>query len=199
MLLGTASAAETGWEKEKVTDDGIAVFSRATAGTTVREVLARMSVDAPAKHVFDAFMDPDTFKETNDKYVEKSTLYRVDDPNVWYNYQLVNFPVIAKRDYCLRYERKSDPEKGVYVISWRASDRFGPPPQEDIVRVSNLKGTLKVTTDPSGKTSNVLYTLLADPGGNIPTWLINIANRRSLPDILRQVQQESVKRAKAGK
>ena len=203
MLLGAAGAAGAAgtWEKVKVTDDGIAVYSRTTSGTTVREVRARMTIDAPAKMVFEAVCDPATFGDTTKKYVEKNLFYHIGDPNVWYNYQLLNIPVIAKRDYCLRYEKIVTPQKGFFVITWHASNQFGPPPQEGIVRLSNIKGRIEVAADRYGNRTTVRYTLLADPGGNIPTWLINFANRRSLPDILRQIQDASLARVKqrAGK
>ena len=199
VLFGTAVVAGTDWEKERVTDDGIAVYSRTTTGTTVREVRASMSIAAPAKTVFDAVMDPATFKDTTEKYVEKNLLHHTKDPNVWYIYQLLDLPVISNRDYCLRYEKIVDPAKGVFSITWRSSDRFAPPPQEDVVRVSNIEGSFEVKADKSGGGSTLRYTLLADPGGNIPGWLINFANRRSLPDILRQVKVASLERVKHGK
>jgi len=198
-LFGATVVAGTGWEQEKITDDGIAVYSRTTAGTTVREVRASMSIAAPAKTVFDAVMDPATFEDTTEKYVEKNRLYHTDDPNVWYIYQLLDLPVISNRDYCLRYEKSADPEKGTFRITWRASKKFAPPPLKDVVRVSNIKGSFEVNADKSGRGSTLRYTLLADPGGNIPGWLINFANRRSLPDILRQVKDASLERVRKGK
>lgn len=200
MLLGTTVVgAETIWEKEKVTDDGISVYSRTTTGTTVREVRARMSINAPAKTVFEAVLDPKTFKDTSKKYVAENVFYHTNNPNIWYNYQLLDLPVIANRDYCLRYEKITDIPKGVFRITWRASDRCGRPSQEDVVRVSNIKGSFEVTAANNGKGTTLKYTLLADPGGNIPVWLINFANRRSLPNILRQVQVASLERVKQGR
>ena len=199
--LSTLMIATTvfGWEKERITDDGIAVYSRTTTGTNVREVRAKMVIAAPPEAVFEAAMDPATFKSTMKKYVEKSRVYRVDEPNVWYNYQRLNLPVIAKRDYCLRYEKEVDVQKGVYRIKWQASSRFGPPPIEGVVRVTKIEGSYQITSDRKRKQSTIRYTLLTDPGGSIPSWLINFANRRSLPDILRQVKDASLKRVEKGK
>lgn len=199
FILLVTTAAGAVWEQERLTDDGIAIYSRTSAGTTVREVKAQMAIAAPAKTVFEAARDPATFKSTTKKYVEKNLFYYVSDPNIWYNYQRLNLPVIAKRDYCLRYEKVTNPEKGVYAITWRTSSRYGPPPLADVVRISKMEGSFEVTFDKLKKRSILRYTLLVDPGGSIPSWLINFANRRSLPNILRQVKEASLKRVREGK
>lgn len=196
MLIGTSVVASSNWHKEKVSRDGISVYSRTTSGTTVREVRAKIAVNAPAEVILDAVCDPNTFKGTTKKYVESNQYYHEKNPDIWFNYQVVNFPVISKRDYTLRYEKISDPQKGLFRLNWRISKRFGPAPKKDVVRVSTIKGNIQITPNKNGKGAIVRYTLLADPGGNIPDWLINIANRRSLPNILREVRDASLKRTK---
>jgi hypothetical protein len=201
LLIATAVLAGVGWEREKSTRDGIVVYSRTTSGTTIREVRARMTIAASPEVILDAACDPSTFGRTTKKYVEKNQFYEVHDryPNVWYNYQLVNFPVVARRDYCLRYEKIEKPERGIYRLEWRISDRFGPPPTEGVVRVSNIRGSIIISKDESSSLSTVRYTLMADPGGNIPTWIINLANRSSLPDILRELRDASLERLNKSK
>ncbi|MBN2527515.1 MAG: hypothetical protein JXR76_14065 [Deltaproteobacteria bacterium] len=197
VIFTAGALAGTDWEEEKITRDGIFVYSRNTAGTTIREVRAKMTVDAPPAVVLEAACDPKTFKDTIDKYVKKNAYYKVGDPNVWYNYQLLDFPVVAKRDYCLRYEKTVIPEKSIYELRWQVSNRFGPPPQKDVVRVTLVKGRLSVKPTKNGKGSIFRYTMVADPGGKIPDWIINLANRTSLPNILREIRDASLKKAKS--
>ena len=199
LLITAATAAIAGndWIHEKSTRDGIVLYSRTTPGTTVREVRARMVINASAETVLEAVCAPETFKETTQKYVERNHYYKVKNPNVWFNYQLVDFPVIAKRDYTLRYQKIMNPDKKIYRLKWKVSDRFGPPPQNGVVRVSNVRGQVDITPQDGGKKSLLRYTLLADPGGNIPTWIINLANRVSLPNILREIKDASLERSRA--
>ncbi|MBN2343864.1 MAG: hypothetical protein JXX29_04385 [Deltaproteobacteria bacterium] len=195
-LVGAVGVAGGNWEREKISDDGIELYTRSTPGTTVREVRAKVTIAAPPEVVLDAACDPDSYKGTTKKYVKKNHFYHVKDPNVWYNYQLVDFPMVTKRDYTMRYEKKMDVEKGVYQLEWHVSDRFGPPPQDDVVRVTLVKGFIDIKPMKDGENSLMRYTLLADPGGNIPDWIINLANRKSMPNILREIRDSALKRVK---
>ncbi len=195
MMALAAVAREEPWEHERSTRDGIVVYSRTVPGTTVREVRATLVVDAPPLPVLDAAADPESFRETNRQYVTETRVYSGERSDVWYNYQVVRFPVIDRRDYCLRYVRTIDEERQIYRLSWDTSDRFGPGPREDIVRVTLARGAIDIRPTDGGRRSKVRYTLLADPGGNIPDWLINLANRTSVPDILRQMRDAAVARA----
>lgn len=197
-LVSAGVMADSGWKKERVFRDGVSVYSRSTTGSTVREVRAKITIDASANVILEAACDPKTYKETTEKYVEKNKIYN-NSGNTWYNYQLVNYPVIAKRDYCLRYDKFENPEKNIYRLNWRVSNQFGPPPQEGVVRVTTIEGRIDIKPNKKGSGSIMRYTLLADPGGNIPDWLINFANRKSLPDILRQIRAASLQRMKKHK
>lgn len=188
-------ADEPAWEQAKVTSDGIIVDTREAPGSTVRQVKATLAIDAPPLVVLDAACDPNTFRQTTKKYVEENAYYRTGNPNVWHNYQLVNFPMVARRDYTLRYERRLDPQRQLYRLFWRTSDEYGPKPREDVVRVTLADGQIDVIPVDGGRSCVVRYTLLADPGGNIPTWAINLANRVSLPTILREIRDEALRRA----
>ena len=199
MSLGASAVfAAAGWEKEKSTRDGIVVYSRRTTGTTIRQVRARLAIDASPEVILAAACDPQTFSSTTKKYVEKNQFYEMNgqNPNVWYNYQLVNFPVVDRRDYTLRYEKIEKPKEGIFRLDWRITDRFGPPPMDGIIRVSKIRGSIVISNDGDANQSTVRYTLMADPGGNIPTWVINLANRNSLPDILRELRDASLRRQK---
>lgn len=195
----TAMAGGARWEKEKTTKDGISVASRETPGTTVREVRANLTIAAPPHIVLDAASDPATFAETTKKYVVANRFYHLDNPVTWYNYQVVDYPFVDKRDYCLRFDRTEDADKGLYRLKWRVTNKYAPPPKPNVVRVTRVKGQIDITPLPQGVQSVLQYTVLLDPGGNIPTWVVNMATRRSLPDILRQIRDASLARYKKSK
>ena len=197
FIAGTVVLAEGNWKKEKSTRDGITVYSRTQPGTTVREVRARLTIDAAPQTVLEAACDPETFKETTGKYVKQNKMYKGETENIWFNYQLVDFPVVAQRDYCLRYQKIMDAENGIFRLKWSVSNRYIPPPLNDVVRVSTVNGVIDIKPVDDGRRSVMRYTLLADPGGNIPTWIINLANRTSLPNILREIRDASLRRAKS--
>jgi hypothetical protein len=195
LLPGAAAADEAAWEQVARTDDGIAVYMRAPSGTTVKEVRASLRIAAPPRIVLDAACDPKSFRKAL-KYVERQRYYWIGDPDVWFTYQLLDYPVVTKRDYVIRYERTLDPAKGIYRLSWSTSAKRGPPPREDAIRVTLATGGIDVVPEGGGERSLLEFRLLADPGGNIPGWVINIANRLSLPDIVREIRDAAIRRAR---
>jgi hypothetical protein len=196
VLICQVAIADSSWQKETESNDGISVYSRSRPNTNIKQVRAVITINASPEVVLDAACAPETYQETTKKYVEKNVFNHTGNNNTWYNYQLVNFPFIDKRDYCLRYDKFINPKKGIYRLTWQTSNNNAPPPSESVIRVTNIKGKIDISPDKDGKRSILRYTILADPGGSIPTWIINIANRKSLPDILRQIRDASEKISK---
>jgi len=190
-------AGEPPWELVRETSDGITVFMRETPGSTVRAAKATCTVAAPPEIVLDAAGDPNTFREST-KYVATTGFQRTADPDVWYLYQKLAYPVVAPRDYALRYERRLDLAKGVYRLSWKTTTAYGPRPREDVIRVTLADGYIDVRPLQGGKKVAVTYYLVADPRGSIPGWVMRIAQRFNLPAIMRELREESERRA-AGK
>lgn len=198
MAGGAATAgAEPAWELIRRTSDGIAIYFRETPGTTVRAAKAICTVEAPPEIVLDAAGDPDTFRVST-KYVAADRLQATQDPDVWYIYQLLAYPVVTPRDYALRYERRMDAAKGLYRLTWEATAAYGPPPREGVIRVTRADGYIDVKPLPDGKRAVVTYYLVTDPGGDIPGWVMRIAQRFNLPAIMRELRDEAQRRA-AGK
>ena len=184
------------WVTVRETADGITVKARETPGSNIRAVLATMEVAASPKTVIDVAGDPKTFNKT-DKYLDDYRIYRKAGANVWHIYYLVNFPFVARRDYTLRYERTVVPAKNLYKLSWRAASEVGPPPSEDVIRVDLADGWVEATSLKNDTSSSVSYYVLADPGGHIPAWVMNIANKSTVPEILRQIRDAALRRAHA--
>jgi hypothetical protein len=63
------------------------------------------------------------------------------------------------------------------------------PVKEDIVRIATSKGEWVITPIAKGKIK-VLYTLLVDPGGNIPAWLINMLAAQGPMDSFQGLKQQ---------
>lgn len=196
LLLSEAAAEEDApWEKVAETDDGIAIYMRETPGTTVKEAKASLRIAAPPRIVLDAACDPKSFKKSL-KYVVQNRYYWVGDPNVWFTYQLLDYPVVDMRDYIIRYERTLDPDREIYRLTWSTSEEKGPPPREDAIRVTLATGGIDIVPKDGGQRSLLKFRLLADPGGSIPAWVINIANRLNLPDIVREIRDAAIRRAR---
>jgi hypothetical protein len=178
------------WKKTNETKDGIVIYARMALNSGIKELKANCVMDAPPLNVWQAVMDKDTYKDSS-KYVVVDKVYRTNNENIWYNYQLVATPMFAKRDYTLRYESYKDPGKMFYRLVWRTAKDYGPPQGKGVVRLLVCDGSFIIEPYEGGKKSFITYWVCVDPGGLVPTWAANLVNRSGLPDFLRTVRKQS--------
>lgn len=178
------------WEKVHETGDGIVIFARSMAGSSIRELRATIVINAGPDIVWQAVMDRDTYRKSR-KYIEVDTIFKTGNGTVWYNYQRVAPPMISKRDYTLRYESFTDPAKQSYRIEWRTANDHGPAPVRGVIRLDTCYGSFTLEPREKGGKTLITYLVRVDPGGQVPPWVANIANRMSIPDLLRDVRDQS--------
>ena len=129
---------------------------------------------------------------------------------VW-AYNRVKLPVASARDYCVKIvsspNRFPEPKKadasdvssaalsGVrpFVSTWEVDERVGPEPRRDAVRLRVNRGAGRAGDAARGGCA-VTYRVLSDPGASTPGWLIDVANKKSVPEVLRAFER----RAKSG-
>ncbi len=196
IILFMAVAAAAGeqapdqWNLANKTKDGIIIYSRTMPGSNIREYRATIAIDTVPGYVWRAVMDKETYKHLP-SYVVVDEIYRTGNDDVWYNYQVVAPPLMSRRDYTLRYRSFMDPGKKRYLLLWAAAVEYGPPPTTDIIRLTRCDGSLAVDPDDSGRKAVITYRLCLDPGGSVPAWVVNIANRSSVPGFLRAIRDRS--------
>ena len=64
------------------------------------------------------------------------------------------------------------------------------PKPEDTVRVSVCEGTWALEPIGPHKT-RATYYLYTDPGGAVPNWIANLANSRSVPDLMAAIRDRA--------
>jgi hypothetical protein len=101
-------------------------------------------------------------------------------------------PVATARDYCIKIvsdanDDTSDDDfspSNVFVASWEVDNSEGPRPCKGVVRLRRNRGSWRVADDARGGVA-VTYRVLTDPGLGVPGWLVDVANKTSVPDVLR--------------
>ena len=70
----------------------------------------------------------------------------------------------------------------------------GPPEQPNYVRIKHIRGgwTLASTADGGAE---VTYVVASHPGGTMPTWIINAAQKEAVPNLLKAMLQRVEKNA----
>ena len=177
------------WIEANQTDDGITVWYRDVHGKRIREVKATGVVDAAVDLVWFVLRDVEHFVEFM-PYVTEARVLSEAGPNARYVYQHLDPPIVDERDYTLKItsEKLSD---GSYFQYWSPANDKGPPRTDGVVRLEICEGNW--TAEPLNPTqTRITYWLYTDPGGSIPSWVANMANTRSLPDLVRSVRNRSI-------
>ncbi|MGQ0506988.1 MAG: START domain-containing protein [Myxococcaceae bacterium] len=191
MILAASPDTGPGWE-QSAREDGITVFSREKAGTPVREMKAIGLIDADPQAVWKALRDYAHYDKTMPYTEESKVLEAESDGKVIYFYSVVNAPLVSRRDYVIKLVDESD-GSGTLLVTWSAVD--GKMPEKDgRVRVKINDGFWRLEPRENGKKTFATYYVYTDPGGAVPKWIINKANKGAVPDVFR-----ALRKATAGK
>jgi hypothetical protein len=195
-LLVLAQVPDAGVEDwETSATEPYVVKTRAVPNSDIREVWAEGDLVAPVKDIEDALCDMKRFKSFMPYVKDARELSKEPDGSV-FTYTEMDLPVISPRDYAVHVFTDEEPKaRGVYRAHWVAApDAL--PQHEDFIRLTVNEGSWVVTPKEGGK-SHVVYRFRADCGGLVPVWLINLGNRRGVPDVLGAIEKEAQRRYKA--
>lgn len=118
---------------------------------------------------------------------------------VWV-YERYEPPLVGARDYAFRMDVVVDDVEagGDFELAWTLDESRGAPPEGATHMVRNTGGWEIGSAGP-GK-SRFRYHIDVDPGGSVPAWIINAANRSQVPSVIGAVEDEARKLAvKAGR
>jgi START domain-containing protein len=188
VCLSLHAWADEDWS-ERESRNGVTVAARPLAGSKVEELRGRMVVDFPAERVFAVLRDVESYPDIVPPTVVANPL-RSEGENVTYYYMEIDPPVVARRYYCIRVERRSDTD-GLLRSAWRPANDLCPEEERGKVRIEATEGEWTVRPLDEGH-SEVVYHAHTDPSGAIPAWMVN----RVQPGQLREIM-ESVRRASA--
>ncbi|MEM1318847.1 MAG: START domain-containing protein [Bacteroidota bacterium] len=160
------------WEfkKEK---SGIKVYTREGVDSNIKELKITFSVEAKLNNIIALINDVEAFQNwvyrcSMSKNLKKITHFET------YDYYRIDFPwPLSDRDMVGHTKLWQDPETKVVttttVAKTEAADEV-----KNFVRISDHINKW-VFTPTSPNTVDILYTLRSDPGGRIPSWMINMA------------------------
>ena len=101
------------------------------------------------------------------------------------SYEQVAVPLARDRDYTVRLRKRINAVAQRYEILFTSANDAGPPPDGRHVRVPRIQGSWTVEPGADGKGSLVRYDVRTEPGGAIPSWLANRAQRAAAADLVR--------------
>lgn len=195
MLLSADKPASVPWVSAGE-DDGITILSRSRPGSDVHEMKAQGVIDAPPIEIWKALRDYDHYTQTM-PYTEKSKVVeKAADGKVLWFYSVINAPLVSRRDYTIKVTDETDYKngKGKMKVSWTAAPDKGPKPQDGIVRVKINDGYWELQPLANGTKTYATYYVYTDPGGSLPTWIVNKANGTAVPDVFNAIKKIAVKK-----
>ena len=178
-LLSSSSAQATQWEPVS-RDEVVEVEARPRPGSAIRQLRARGVMPA-APHVVNAVLAAvDRYPEFM-PYVKEARILGVDGATTSV-YQRLAFGLVglSDRDYVIDITQSVETDRQgrpIYGRRWLVGDSARVPERPSTVRLSVNRGYWRLTPDESGPTATrATYCLFTDPGGALPTFIVNQAN-----------------------
>lgn len=194
-LLLVLAGAEPSWQ-QVARDDGITVQARTPEGSSVSEVKAIALIDAPPQDVWRVIRDYANYTRFMPYTDESRVVATEQEGKVTFFYCLVNAPMVDKRDFFIRIQDESDWQdgKGFLKSTWTVTTDKAPAEREGVVRVKVNNGYWLLEPREEGKKTFVTYYLLTDPGGSLPRFIADKANKKSVPDVVRAVRKNATQK-----
>jgi len=111
-----------------------------------------------------------------------------------HSYTEVSTPIVSNRDYllkvCTEYEKEGEAK-----ISWNPIKDSRYPERDDYVRVKINYGHWIIKKVGKDKIETIYY-IRSDPGGSIPNFIANRANKKAIVDVVLALKKEIINRRK---
>jgi len=158
------------WKVRKE-ENGITVYSRHEDGVSIDEIKVVNTVHASLSAIVAVLLDVPHYPDWIFRCTEGKILKEVSDSEQ-YQYQVNDGPYpVSDRDVVVHFTVWQDPKtKIVYTHSVGVPDYI--PKDEDAVRMPLFDGGYQLIPLGNGDVQ-VVYTLMLDPGGSIPDWIVN--------------------------
>ena len=192
VLKLSPASAQTDWKL--VTDkEGIKVYTSIEPGSKIKAIKVECDLDATPSQLVALIMDVKT--ATDWVYHTKSAVVvKQASPSELYYYSEINLPwPAANRDFVAHLIVSQNPDTKVVTIQGPAVPGLVPA-KTGVVRIDHSDGKWVIT--PTGADEvKVVYTIHVDPGGDLPSWLVNMFATEGPVHIFRNLKAELQKTA----
>ena len=169
FCIGTAVGnTADGWELKKSAED-IRVFTRPVSGSKILEFRAEAEMPVRVASVLAALQDIAAGPRWLHRCLESRVVERLSDKELTF-YQVNSLPFPAKsRDAVYRATASFDGDGRVTILMRALPDAL---PETEHVRIPAAKGSYLLERL-GDRSTRVTWTQLVDPGGALPSWIVN--------------------------
>jgi START domain len=162
--------AQADW-KLKTDKDGIRIYSSPFADSKIKALKVICTAQATLSQMTAVLLNINEQDEWF--YHTKSTILKQVSPTELYYYAELDFPFpFSNRDFVEHILLSQNPVTKIVTMEVQNLPDYVPA-KKDIVRVTQSRCKW-VVTPVSKNLIGIEFTLFADPGGSIPTWLVNM-------------------------
>jgi hypothetical protein len=171
VLKMSSASAQNNW-KLITEKEGIKIYSSMVPDSKIKAIKVECDLNATPSQLVALIMDVNTATDWV-YHVKSAKLVKQISPAELYYYSEVSLPwPAANRDFVAHLTVSQDPDTKVVTIDGPAVPGLVPI-KKGIVRIDNSIGKWIIT--PLGPDQvNVEYSIHVDPGGALPSWLVNM-------------------------
>jgi hypothetical protein len=175
---------------EAYRDAGLVIFTKDVEEG--RKILAVSDMEAPPAIVFKVLSDFGHYQDFM-PYVTESRILERKNTGETITYARIAPPFVSERDYPLsvRTTGGAASNGGAFRIEWVAAPDIKPE-IEGVVRVRLNEGSWRGEPLDDGKRTRLTYTLLTNPGGLIPDFVLGLSNTIAIPKLFDSVRKRSI-------
>lgn len=188
FVLGSVSAfAQIQWQL-RTQKDGIKVYSSDVPSSKIKAIKVIGDFYATPEQLAAVVMDVNTATDWV-YHLKSSTLIKKVSANEIYYYAEVSLPwPAANRDFVAHLTANQNPHSKVVTIDGPAVQGYVPV-KKGLVRIDNSIGKWIITPIGPNKV-RVEYSIHVDPGGSLPSWLVNMFADEAPVQIFKNLKSE---------
>lgn len=188
-----ALSATAGESWRTVMEEPLLIKTHDVPGSGVHEYLVEGVVNASVVDLQATLSDPEKFSSFMPHVTESRLLQR--DGNTDRVYTKIEPPLGGPRDYVTEVvlvEAVHADGTGTFRQSWHAlPDAL--PERNGVTRVKVNEGSWEIVANDNGG-SKVIYRFQVDPGGWVPDFIAELANKKAIPATIRAIEREAQRR-----
>jgi hypothetical protein len=175
VVFAAGASAQGPWKPAKDADN-IRVYTRSVPGSDANEFKGVADVDAPLEVILEVFKDIPSFPQWYGFCKEIRLLKQEGEDRRIVYFVLETMGPVKDRDMVIDARDTKDLQAGRALISMSAFKEDYVPRVGTYVRMTDMTGSaalVRVDAD----TTNVVYTVKADPAGYIPSFISNMLQK----------------------
>jgi len=191
MVAGSASAGSGDWQFVSH-KDGLLLERRPAEGS-LYEIRATAESSLSPAAIFETIWRQREHIQFVPNLKRLDLLSEAGDERV--TYEQLAIPLARDRDYTVRLQKHVDADAQRYEITFATANDVGPPPDKNYIRVQAIRGRWLIEAGPDGKGSTLRYEIFSDPGGAVPSWLLNRVQGEGVTKLVRAMLQRTREQA----